>query len=78
MLTYELVYTGTGQFVTAYVPNAIFASLANPLFIGILVAFCGVLASYAQIQPFWRYWIYYLMDHLLTFSLFDTEVQCTE
>jgi ATP-binding cassette subfamily G (WHITE) protein 2 (SNQ2) len=77
MLMYELVYTGTGQFVAAYAPNAIFASLANPLFIGILVSFCGVLASYAQIQPFWRYWIYYLnpfnclMGNLLTFSVFD-------
>jgi ATP-binding cassette subfamily G (WHITE) protein 2 (SNQ2) len=84
MLMYEFVYTGIGQFVAAYAPNAVFASLVNPLVIGVLVSFCGVLVPYAQIQPFWRYWLYYLnpfnylMGSLLTFSVFDAKVQCTE
>jgi ATP-binding cassette subfamily G (WHITE) protein 2 (SNQ2) len=84
MLMYEFVYTGIGQFVAAYAPNAVFASLVDPLIIGILVSFCGVLVPYAQIQAFWRYWIYYvnpfnyLMGSLLTFSVFDAKVQCTE
>jgi ABC-type multidrug transport system permease subunit len=60
MLLYEFIYTGIGQFVAAYAPNAVFASLINPLLIGTLVSFCGVLVPYAQIQEFWRYWIYYL------------------
>ena len=60
MLIYEFIYTGIGQFVAAYAPNATFASLVNPLLIGTLVSFCGVLVPYAQIQEFWRYWIYWL------------------
>ncbi|MCJ1447807.1 MAG: hypothetical protein MMC23_008319 [Stictis urceolatum] len=84
MLMYEFVYTGIGQFIAAYAPNAVFASLANPLFLGILVSFCGVLVPYAQITGFWRYWIYYLnpfnylMGSMLTFTLFDREVRCDE
>ena len=54
MLMYEFVYTSIGQFVAAYAPNALFASLANPVVIGVLVSFCGVLVPYSQIQPFWR------------------------
>jgi ABC-type multidrug transport system ATPase subunit len=57
MLVYEFIYTGIGQFVAAPAPNAVFASLINPLLIGILVSFCGVLVPYAQIQAFWRYWV---------------------
>lgn len=84
MLMYEFVYTGIGQFIAAYAPNAIFAALSNPLVIGTLVSFCGVLVPYAQIQPFWRYWIYYLnpfnylIGSMLTFGVFDTEVKCKE
>jgi ABC-type multidrug transport system ATPase subunit/ABC-type multidrug transport system permease subunit len=84
MLMYEFVYTGIGQFIAAYAPNAVFASLANPLVIGTLVGFCGVLVPYAQITAFWRYWIYYLnpfnylMGSLLVFTSFDAEVNCKE
>lgn len=84
MLMYELIYTGIGQTVAAYAPNAVFASLTNPLLIGILVSFCGVLVPYAQLQAFWRYWLYYLdpfsylMGGLLVFNLWGTPVQCTE
>jgi ABC-type multidrug transport system ATPase subunit/ABC-type multidrug transport system permease subunit len=84
MLMYEFVYTGIGQFIAAYAPNAVFASLANPVIIGTLVSFCGVLVPYAQIQPFWRYWIYYLnpfnylMGSLLTFTTFSAAVHCAE
>lgn len=84
MLMYEFVYTGIGQFIAAYAPNAVFASLANPLVIGILVSFCGVLVPYAQIQPFWRYWLYYLnpfnylIGSLLVFTSFSAPVRCAE
>jgi ABC-type multidrug transport system permease subunit len=57
MLVYEFIYTGIGQFIAAPAPNAIFASLINPLLIGVLVSFCGVLVPYSAIQPFWKYWV---------------------
>jgi ABC-type multidrug transport system ATPase subunit/ABC-type multidrug transport system permease subunit len=84
MLVYQFFYTGMGQFVAAYAPNAVFASLVNPLIIGVLVSFCGVLVPYAQITPFWRYWMYYLnpfnylMGALLVFTDWDWPIQCTE
>jgi len=60
MLMYDFIYTGTGQFVAAYGLIATFASLVNAVIIGTLVPFCGVSAPYAQIQAFWRYWMYWL------------------
>ncbi|KAL1861192.1 hypothetical protein Plec18170_001707 [Paecilomyces lecythidis] len=84
MLMYEFVYTGIGQFIAAYAPNATFAALANPVIIGTLVSFCGVLVPYAQIQAFWRYWIYwlnpfnYLIGGLLVFNVWDSDVNCAE
>lgn len=82
MLFYEFVYTGIGQFIAAYAPNAVFASLTNPVVICVLVSFCGVLNPYASIPEFWRYWMYYvdpfnyLMGSLLTFTVFDARVEC--
>ena len=82
MLMYELLYTGIGQFIAAYAPNEVFASLVNPLLIGVLVSFCGVLVPYAQIQAFWRYWMYYLnpfnylMGSMLVFDLWGKDVHC--
>lgn len=84
MIMYEFVYTGIGQFVAVYAPNAVFAALTNPFFLGDLVMFCGVMVPYSQIQPFWRYWIYYLdpfnylMGSLLVFDLWGTEVTCAD
>lgn len=34
MTMYEFLYTGIGQFVAAYAPHEVFASLVNPLLIG--------------------------------------------
>ncbi|KAK4629104.1 ABC multidrug transporter H [Fulvia fulva] len=82
MLCYEFIYTGIGQAVAAYAPNAVFATLTNPLIITLLASFCGVLLPYDQIQSFWRYWMYYLnpynylMGSMLVFSTFDVEVTC--
>jgi ABC-type multidrug transport system permease subunit len=42
--------------IAAYAPNAVFASLANPLVITTLVSFSGVMAPYSQIVSFWRFW----------------------
>jgi ABC-type multidrug transport system permease subunit/ABC-type multidrug transport system ATPase subunit len=84
MLMYEFLYTGMGQFIAAYAPNEVFAALTNPMLLGALVSFCGVLVPYAQIQAFWRYWIYYLnpfnylMGSLLVFNMWGGDVQCTD
>lgn len=81
---YEFLYTGIGQMIAAYTPNAVFASLVNPLVITTLVSFCGVMVPYSQIEPFWRYWIYYLdpfnylMSSLLVFTTWDKPVVCTQ
>lgn len=84
MLMYEFVYTGIGQFVAAYAPNEVFASLVNPLIIGVLVSFCGVLVPYQQIEEFWRYWMYYLnpfnylMGSMLVFAIWGTDIECND
>ncbi|CAC9895122.1 unnamed protein product [Aureobasidium pullulans] len=53
---YEFIYTGIGQFIAAYAPNAVAAALVNPLIIFTLVGFCGAVVPYGQITEFWRYW----------------------
>ncbi|KAL7902435.1 ABC-2 type transporter domain-containing protein [Trichoderma sp. TUCIM 5745] len=82
VVMYECLYTGIGQMIAAYTPNAVFAALVNPLVITTLVSFCGVMIPYSQIVPFWRYWIYYLdpfnylMSSLLVFTSWDKPVRC--
>ncbi|KAH7305961.1 ABC-2 type transporter-domain-containing protein [Stachybotrys elegans] len=84
MLLYEFLYTGIGQFIAAYAPNEVFASLVNPIILGILICFCGVLVPYAQIQAFWRHWIYwlnpfnYLMGSMLVFNISGQDVNCSD
>ncbi|KAF5658552.1 ATPase [Fusarium heterosporum] len=84
MLMYEFIYTGIGQFIAAYAPNEVFATLVNPLVITILVSFCGVLVPYSGIQSFWRYWLYYInpynymMGSMLTFAVWGSDVKCKE
>ncbi|KAJ6073237.1 hypothetical protein N7467_011322 [Penicillium canescens] len=82
VVMYECLYTGIGQMIAAYAPNAVFASLVNPLVITTLVSFCGVMVPYSQIEPFWRYWMYYidpfnyLMSSLLVFTTWSKTVEC--
>ncbi|RSM17280.1 hypothetical protein CDV31_003835 [Fusarium ambrosium] len=84
MLMYEFLYTGIGQFIAAYAPNPVFASLINPFVLGVLIMFCGVLVSYEQITSFWRYWLYwlnpfsYIMGSLIAFSSWDLEIHCSD
>lgn len=40
MVLYEFLYTGLGQFIAAYAPNPVFASLINPVVITVLVLYC--------------------------------------
>ncbi|KAI0517535.1 putative ABC multidrug transporter [Xylaria bambusicola] len=82
MILYEFLYTSIGQAIAAYSPNAYFAALANPIFVGSLIQFCGILVPYSRITPFWRYWFYYLnpftylVGGLLVPVVWDTEVVC--
>jgi ABC-type multidrug transport system permease subunit len=55
----------------------------NPVLIGAgLVSFCGVVVPYSAMQPFWRYWMYYLdpftylVGGLLGEVLWDLKVTC--
>ncbi|KAJ6111330.1 hypothetical protein N7523_007391 [Penicillium sp. IBT 18751x] len=83
MIFYELLYTSIGQAIAAYAPNEYFAAVMNPVLIGAgLISFCGVVVPYSQMQPFWRYWIYYLdpftylVGGLLGEVLWDVKVRC--
>ncbi|KAF5256007.1 hypothetical protein FOXYS1_13544 [Fusarium oxysporum] len=84
VLIYEFLYTGIGQFIAAYAPNAVFAALVNPLLVGILISFCGILVPYSQITGFWRYWLYYLnpttylVGGMLIFTVDNASVNCAE
>ncbi|KAE8374201.1 ABC-2 type transporter-domain-containing protein [Aspergillus bertholletiae] len=85
MILYEFLYTPIGQAIAAYAPNEYSASLVNPLVLGAgLIAFCGVVVPYEQINVFWRYWMYYLnpftylMGGLLGEVLWDAPVKCGE
>ncbi|KAJ5790458.1 uncharacterized protein N7518_007469 [Penicillium psychrosexuale] len=84
MMVYELIYTGIGQFIAAYSPNATFAALVNPLIISTLVIFCGVLVPYDELNVFWRFWMYYLnpfnyvVNGMLTFGIWGAKVVCNE
>ena len=80
---YEFLYTSIGQAIAAYSPNELFAALANPVLIGCgLIPFAGVFVPYGQMQPFWRYWLYYLdpfgylIGALVTPVAWDTAVTC--
>ncbi|KAI9733554.1 MAG: hypothetical protein M1834_003155 [Cirrosporium novae-zelandiae] len=83
MVLFEFLYTGIGQFISAYAPNEYFASLTTPLLMSILISFCGVLVPYSAIISFWRHWVYwinpfnYLMGGLLTGPVWDKTVKCT-
>ncbi|KAG2419095.1 hypothetical protein HFD88_002199 [Aspergillus terreus] len=83
MIFYEFLYTSIGQAIAAYAPNEYFAAIMNPVLIGAgLVSFCGVVVPYSAMQPFWRYWMYYLdpftylVGGLLGEVLWDLKVTC--
>jgi ABC-type multidrug transport system permease subunit len=72
-----------GQAIAAYAPNEYFAAISNPLLIGCgLISFCGVVVPYTAMQPFWKYWIYwldpfhYLVGGLLGPVVWDVQVRC--
>lgn len=55
----------------------------NPLLLGAgMISFCGVVMPYAAMQPFWKYWIYYLDPFRYLFGgllgpiIWDVQVSC--
>lgn len=57
--------------------------MVNPIIIGaILINFSGVVVPYSEIQPFWRYWLYYLnpftylTQSLLEPVVWSLQIQC--
>ncbi|CAI4214022.1 unnamed protein product [Parascedosporium putredinis] len=83
MIFYEFLYTSLGQAIAAYAPNEYGAAILNPIIIGAgMISFCGVVVPYSLMQPFWKYWLYYLDPfHYLVGGLFgtvvwDVQVQC--
>lgn len=81
---YEFLYTSIGQAIAAYAPNEYFAAITNPFVIGAgMISFCGVVVPYASMQPFWKYWLYwldpfhYLFGGILTPVIWDVQVECT-
>ncbi|CAM1507980.1 Fc.00g048280.m01.CDS01 [Cosmosporella sp. VM-42] len=83
MIFYEFLYTSMGQAIAAYAPNEYFAAIMNPILLGAgLISFCGVVVPYAQMQPFWKYWLYYLdpfnylVGGLFGPIIWDVKVEC--
>ncbi|KAK4038643.1 ABC-2 type transporter-domain-containing protein [Parachaetomium inaequale] len=83
MIFYEFLYTSLGQAIAAYAPNEYFAAISNPLLLGCgLISFCGVVVPYTAMQPFWKYWLYYLdpfnylIGGLLGTIVWDVQVKC--
>ncbi|KAL5337204.1 ABC-2 type transporter-domain-containing protein [Aspergillus crustosus] len=83
MIFYEFLYISIGQAIAAYAPNEYFAAIMNPIVLGAgMISFGGVVVPYSSMQPFWRYWLYYLdpftylVGGLVTPVLWDVKVEC--
>lgn len=82
-LVYEFLYTSVGQAIAAYAPNEYGTAIMNPLIIGCgMISFCGVVVPYTLMQPFWKYWLYYLdpfkylVGGLFGTVIWDVQVKC--
>ncbi|PWY91900.1 ABC transporter [Aspergillus sclerotioniger CBS 115572] len=60
LMLFELFYVGLGQFIAAFSPNPLFASLLVPTFFTFVLSFCGVVVPYNGLNTFWRSWMYWL------------------
>lgn len=81
-MVFECYYIGFGQFIAAFAPNELFASLLVPSFFTFVVAFCGVVVPYVALPHFWQSWMYwltpfhYLLEGLLGVVTHKIPVQC--
>ncbi|KAJ6127139.1 CDR ABC transporter [Penicillium sp. IBT 18751x] len=84
LMLFECYYVGFGQFIAAFAPNELFASLLVPSFFTFVVAFCGVVVPYAALPHFWQSWMYwltpfhYLLEGFLGVATHNVPVQCVE
>ncbi|KAJ5216103.1 uncharacterized protein N7498_002510 [Penicillium cinerascens] len=82
LMVFECFYIGFGQFIAAFAPNELFASLLVPSFFTFVVAFCGVVVPYAALPHFWQSWMYwltpfhYLLEGLLGVVTHKVPVRC--
>ncbi|KAL3456754.1 ABC-2 type transporter-domain-containing protein [Aspergillus heterothallicus] len=81
---FELYYIGFGQFIAAFSPNELLASLLVPCFFTFIVAFCGVVVPYIAIPTFWKSWMYwltpfhYLLEAFLGVLVHQIPMECVE
>lgn len=81
-MIFELFYVGFGQFIAAFSPNELFASLLIPCFFTFVVSFCGVVVPYASMIHFWKSWMYhlspftYLVEGFLSVVTHNVPVRC--
>jgi ABC-type multidrug transport system permease subunit len=84
LMLFECFYIGLGQFIAAFSPNELFASLLVPSFFTFVISFCGVVVPYAALPHFWQSWMYwltpfhYLLEGLLGVLTHNVPVQCVE
>ncbi|OIW29031.1 hypothetical protein CONLIGDRAFT_715452 [Coniochaeta ligniaria NRRL 30616] len=57
---YFLFQSSWGQWVCAFAPSFTVISNVLPFFLVIFSLFNGVVVPYAQLNVFWKYWLYYL------------------
>ncbi|PYH90416.1 ABC transporter [Aspergillus ellipticus CBS 707.79] len=82
LMLFELFYVGLGQFIAAFSPNPLFASLLVPTFFTFVVSFCGVVVPYSALVHFWRSWMYwltpfhYLLEAFLGVVVHGVPVRC--
>jgi len=84
LMVFECYYIGFGQFIAAFAPNELFASLLVPSFFTFVVSFCGVIVPYVALPHFWQSWMYwltpfhYLLEGLLGVVTHNVPVRCVE
>ncbi|CEO60742.1 Putative ABC transporter [Penicillium brasilianum] len=84
LMLFECFYVGLGQFIAAFSPNELFASLLVPSFFTFVISFCGVVVPYAALPHFWQSWMYwltpfhYLLEGLLGVVTHNVPVICVE
>ncbi|PLB55428.1 putative ABC transporter [Aspergillus steynii IBT 23096] len=81
-MLFEMFYVGFGQFIAAFSPNELFASLLVPCFFTFVVSFCGVVVPYPSMIHFWKSWMYhlspftYLLEGFLGVVTHNVPVRC--
>ncbi|KHN95207.1 ABC drug exporter AtrF [Metarhizium album ARSEF 1941] len=77
-----LFQSSWGQWICAWAPSFTVISNVLPFFLVIFSLFNGVVVPYAQLNVFWKYWLYYLnpstywIGGVLAATLADQPVRC--